>query len=177
MRILVLNGSPRSKGNTARLVGAFAAGARESGHTVQIEMVANKEIHGCLACEYCHGKGNGSCIQQDDMKTLYPAIREADMLVLASPIYYYTMTGQLISVLDRTYALGRLAHIKKTALILSSGSPNMYEAAIAQYRGIIAWWGAEDAGVFPVQGITHNHNLENTPPESLERLYQFGRSL
>lgn len=177
MRILVLNGSPRSKGNTARMVDAFAKGAREAGHTVQIETVANQEIHGCLACEYCHGKGNGACIQQDDMQALYPAIRDADMLVLASPIYYYTMTGQLISALDRTYALGRLSHIKKTALILSSGGPDMYDAPIAQYRGVIAWWGAEDAGIFPVQGLVRNHSLENTPPDSLEQLYQFGKGL
>lgn len=177
MDILVLNGSPRKQGNTARLINAFAKGAKEAGHTVQIEDVANKNIHGCIACEYCHEKGNGACIQQDDMQALYPAIREADMLVLASPIYYYTMTGQLISALDRTYALGRLTHIKKTALILSSGGPDMYTAPIAQDRGVIAWWGAEDTGIFPVQGLIRNHSLENTPLESLEQLYQFGKSL
>ncbi len=177
MHILVLNGSPRKRGNTARLVAAFAKGAEEAGHTVQIETVADKNIHGCIACEYCHENGKDSCIQKDDMQELYPEIQRADMLVLASPIYYYTMTGQLISTLDRTYALGRLTHIKKTALILSSGGPDMYDAAIAQYRGVIDWWGAENTGIFTVQGVVRNHSLENTPPDSLERLYQFGKEL
>lgn len=177
MKILVLNGSPRQNGNTSRLVNAFCKGATEAGNDVQIVNVANRKIYGCIACEYCHGAGHGTCVQQDDMQELYPLIREADMLVLASPIYYYTMTGQLISVLDRTYALGPWKHIKKTALILSSGAPNMYAAAITQYKGVVSWWGAKDAGIFTVPGITRSHDLENTPPENIEQLYQFGKSL
>lgn len=177
MKILVMNGSPRKNGNTARLVQAFEKGAEEAGHSVKIENVALKKIGGCKACEYCHDKENAICIQKDDMQDIYPAITEADMLVLASPIYYYTMTGQLISALNRTYALGRLAHIKKAALILSSGAPEMYESAIAQYRGVINWWGAVDAGIFTVPGIARSHSLENTGEEWLERLYEFGKGL
>lgn len=176
MNIVVLNGSPRKNGNTARLTAAFAKGAEEAGHSVQIIMVAAKNICGCTACEYCHTKEQGVCIQKDDMQDIYPAIQAADMLVLASPIYYYTMTGQLISALNRTYAFGRLTNIKKTALILCSGGPDMYDAAITQYKGVISWWGAKDEGIFTVQGIARNHSAENTPPESLERLYQFGKS-
>lgn len=111
------------------------------------------------------------------MQAIYPEIMAADMLVLASPIYYYTITGQLLCAINRTYALGRLTHIKKTALILSSGAAGMYEAPVAQYKGVINWWGAEDAGIFTVPGLTRSHALENTPPESLEDLYQFGKSL
>lgn len=93
--------------------------------------------------------------------------------------YYYSMTGPLISTLNRTYALGRLTHIKQTALILSSGSPNpeMYAAPITQYKGVVGWWGAVDAGVFTVPGVTHSHSLENIPEESLKQLYEFGKSL
>lgn len=177
MNILVLNGSPRQKGNTARLVRAFEKGAAGAGHSVSVEMVSLQNIKGCLACEYCHEKKPGECVQKDDMQALYPKIKAADMLVLASPIYYYTMTGQLISVLDRTYALGRLGHIRKTVLILSSGSPNMYDAAVSQYKGVIRWWGAEDAGIFAVPGIAHSHSLDNTPEESCRQLYEFGKGL
>ena len=95
MKILVLNGSPRPKGNTAALVEAFAAGARESGHQVHVIPVCRKRIAGCLACEYCHTKGNGRCIQQDDMQEVYPLLDEAEMLVLASPVYYHNFSGQL----------------------------------------------------------------------------------
>lgn len=177
MNILILNGSPRKNGNTARLIQAFEKGAKEAGHSVKTEMVALKEIHGCRACEYCHEKEKGVCIQKDDMQSVYPEIMAADMLVLASPIYYYAMTAQTIAALNRTYALGRLAHVKKTALILSSGAADMYEATIAQYKGVVQWWGASDAGIFTVPGLTRSHSLENTSEEWLERLYQFGRNL
>ena len=177
MKILVLNGSPRKNGNTARLVQAFERGAKEAGHSVKIENVALKKINGCKACEYCHEKEKAVCVQKDDMQDIYPKIKEADMLVMASPIYYYTMTGQIISALNRTYALGRLAHIKKTALILSSGAPDMYEAAVTQYKGVTGWGGAVDDGIFAVPGMVRSHSPENTGEEWLERLYQFGRNL
>ena len=104
MNILAWNGSPRKTGNTARLIASFAKGAEEAGHKVTIEQIAGQNIRGCLACEYCHDREKGVCIQRDDMQDLYPKIMDADMLVLASPIYYYIMTGQMISALNRTYA-------------------------------------------------------------------------
>ena len=70
MQILILNGSPRPKGNTAAMVEAFARGARENGHQVDAVNVCQKKIAGCLACEYCHQKGSDhqrQCVQQDDM--------------------------------------------------------------------------------------------------------------
>lgn len=87
MEILVLNGSPRPGGNTAGLVEAFSRGARDAGHTVTVVPVCQKKIAGCLACEYCHTKGERSCIQQDDMQQIYPLLDRAEMLVLASPRY------------------------------------------------------------------------------------------
>lgn len=71
MHILVLNGSPRPNGSTAAMVEAFAQGARASGHQVEVVLVCQKKIAGCLACEYCHTRGNGRCIQQDDMQQVY----------------------------------------------------------------------------------------------------------
>ena len=80
MKILILNGSPRPNGNTAAMVRAYAEGASEAGHTVQIVNVCQKKIAGCLACEYCHTKGGGKCIQQDDMQEVYPLLEEAEMI-------------------------------------------------------------------------------------------------
>ena len=96
MKILVLNGSPRPNGNTAALVSAFVEGAKENGHEVTVVPVCQKKIAGCLACEYCHTKGEGRCIQQDDMQEVYPVLAEAEMIVLASPVYYHSFTGQFI---------------------------------------------------------------------------------
>jgi multimeric flavodoxin WrbA len=126
MNILVLNGSPRLNGNTMDMITGFKAGAEETGHTVQIENVAHMNVHGCLACEYCHTKEKGICVQKDDMQKIYPEILAADMLVFASPIYYFTLSAQLQSVIHRTYAIGIPENIKKTVLIMSSGSAYVY---------------------------------------------------
>ncbi|MBQ5443034.1 MAG: flavodoxin family protein, partial [Oscillospiraceae bacterium] len=88
MKILILNGSPRPKGNTAQMAEAFRSGAESAGHEVTLLNVAHMNIKGCLACEYCHTRGNGACIQKDDMQQVYDALRDAEMLVLAAPIYY-----------------------------------------------------------------------------------------
>lgn len=122
MKILVLNGSPRPRGNTAAMVEAFTRGAEESGHEVSVVAVCQKKIAGCLGCEYCHTKGEGHCIQKDDMQAVYPLFQEAELLVLASPVYYFGFTGQLQCAISRLYAPGRSRCLKKTALMLSSGS-------------------------------------------------------
>lgn len=95
MNILILNGSPRPHGNTAAMVDAFVEGAKENGHNITVVPVCQKKIAGCLACEYCHTKGEGKCIQQDDMQAIYPVLEEAEMIVLASLVYYHSFTGQL----------------------------------------------------------------------------------
>lgn len=104
MRILVLNGSPRPEGNTKQMVDAFREGAASTGHKVDVVDVCRKKIAGCLACEYCHTKGNGVCVQKDDMQEVYSLLGEADMLVIASPIYYHGFSGQLKCTLDRLYS-------------------------------------------------------------------------
>ncbi len=151
MKIVVLNGSPRPKGNTAALIDAFKEGAESKGHEVSVLPVGTMKIGGCKGCEYCHTKGNGACVQKDDMAEVYPALAEAEMLVLASPVYYFGLTGQLQSVVSRFYAVMAPA-AKKWALLLTSGSPNVYGAIEAQYKGILNFIQAEDLGVFEYDG-------------------------
>ena len=151
MKIVVLNGSPRLKGNTAALIEAFKEGAEGKGHQVSVLQVGTMKIGGCKGCEYCHTKGGGTCIQKDDMAEVYPALAESDVLLLASPVYYHGLTGQLQSVVSRFYAVGAPA-AKKWALLLTSGSPNVYAAIETQYRGILGFIQAEDLGIFEYDG-------------------------
>ena len=72
MNILILQASPRANGNTAWMAEEYKKAAEAAGHQVTLVNVSRKKIAGCLACEYCHNKGNGSCIQKDDMQELYP---------------------------------------------------------------------------------------------------------
>ena len=147
MNIVILLGSPRAKGNTAWMAEEYRKAAEAAGHTVTLVDVAHKKIAGCLACEYCHGKGNGACIQKDDMQEIYPLLMEAEVLVLATPIYYFTMSAQIQAPIQRIYNMNKPGKLKKTALLASSYSPGVYDGAICEYRGIIGYWGVEDTGI------------------------------
>ena len=172
MKILVLNGSPHMNGATSDMVSSFSSGAAEAGHKVQIINVAHKKIGGCMACEYCHEKEKGVCVQKDDMQAIYPEILSADMLVFASPIYYFTLSAQLQAVIHRTYAIDIPKNVKKVALIMSSGSPYVYGPAIAQYyQSIVEYWGVENAGIYTANG------KQNKSEEKRQELYRFGKSL
>ena len=175
MKILVLNGSPRLHGNTAAMVTAFAKGAQENGHQVDVVNVCQKKIAGCLACEYCHKKNSGherQCVQQDDMQEVYPLLDEAEMIVLASPVYYHSFSGQLQCAINRIYALDKPKHLKKAALILSSGSDHVYSGAIYEYQNsFLSYLHLEDMGIFTA------YDEQNQSPEKMEELYQFGKSL
>ena len=151
MKIAILNGSPR-KQNTAAMVDAFAEGARAAGHEVEVIHVGKMKIGGCLGCEYCHGKGAGQCVQKDDMEKVMPAYRACDMIVFASPIYYFDMTAQLSAAIQRVYAIGKPARATKAALLLSAASPNPFEGAIASYRSMVGYMGLEDAGIITAAG-------------------------
>ncbi len=170
MKILVLNGSPRKGGSTAALVEAFREGAESKGHEVETVCVGRMKINGCLACEYCHGKGNGRCIQDDDMQAIYPRLEEAEMVLLASPVYYWSFSGQMQSCITRFYAPGAPA-ARKYALLLSSGSPGVYDAIISQYKAILGFIGAKDLGIKVFNG-------ENQKTEAnLAEMRAFGASL
>ena len=172
MNILVLNGSPRPNGNTAAMVSAFVEGAGENGHKITVVNVCQKKIAGCLACEYCHTKGNGKCVQQDDMQEVYPLLEEAQMIVLASPIYYHSFTGQLQCAINRIYALYKPKNLRKAALILSSGSNHMYGGAIYEYEhSFLSYLKLENMGIYTAYG------KENKSEEKLEELRLFGQGL
>jgi multimeric flavodoxin WrbA len=152
MKILVLNGSPRANGNTAAMVEAFKKGAEGKGNEVTVVEVAKKKIAGCLGCEYCHTKGEGACVQKDDMQEVYPLLAEADAVVYASPIYYFTMSGQMQCAISRFYAPMKPAKAKKAAMMLSSGSPGVYDAAIAQFNVMTGFMGMETVGIITANG-------------------------
>ena len=151
MKIAIFNGSPK-KGNTAAMVEAFKKGAEAAGHKVEVYHVGRMKIGGCLGCEYCHTKGQGTCIQKDDIEQIMPAYKEADMIVYASPIYYFAMTAQLYAAAQRIYAIGKPVKATKSALLLSSGSPGVYDGAIGTYKIMSGYLGMEDMGIITAAG-------------------------
>lgn len=175
MKILVLNGSPRKKGNTAAMISAFVKGAEENNHEVTVVNVCQKKIAGCMACEYCHQKESGherQCVQKDDMQEVYPLLDQAEMIVLASPIYYHGFSGQLQCAINRIYALDKPKHLKKAALILSSGSDHVYSGAIYEYQNsFLNYLELEDMGIYTL--VEERDRLE----DKAEEVYQFGKGL
>ena len=104
-KIVILNGSPRKQGNTSALVKAFTEGAESAGHTVTEFFLDGMSIHGCKGCFGGHSARECPCVQQDDMNQIYPAVKDCHVIVLATPLYYWNMSGQIRTAVDRLFAL------------------------------------------------------------------------
>ena len=170
MKITVLNGSPR-KQNTTFMVNAFKEGAEAAGHTVEEVQVGKMKIAGCLACEYCHGKGEGQCVQKDDFDKIRPALEDCDMVVFATPIYYFAMTAQIQAAIQRVYCMMKFPKATKAALLLSSMSPGVYDGAIASYKSMIGFMGIEDVGVITAK------DPENSSDELKAQIIEMAKGL
>ena len=170
MKVVILNGSPHANGNTKAMVEAFAKGAKGAGHEVVECPVGTMNIKGCLGCEYCHTKGEGKCVQKDDMEKVYPELASADVVVLASSVHYFSITGQLQSTIARFYAPGK-PKAQKYALLISSASPGVYAGIEGQYKSMIAYFKAEDIGIKEVCGD------DNKSEATLADIEAFGASI
>ena len=153
------------------MVDAFCEGAKEAGHEVEVLHVGKMKIGGCMGCEYCHTKGEGKCIQKDDMDKVMAAYLDADMIVYASPVYYFDVTAQLSAAMQRVYAIGKPPKATKAALLISSGSPNTGKGAITTYRDMLCYMQIEDAGVFTAAGD------ENKSEAKLAEIREFAKAL
>lgn len=171
MKIVVLQGSPRVNGNTARLVSKFKEGAESAGHEVDVVNVGSMKISGCTGCEYCHGAGNGECAIKDDMQKVYASLADAEMVVFASAVYYWSMTAQLQATLTRFYSIEHPAKATKYAVIVTSASPGVYDAIKSQFADVIDYFGAENVGMLTAFGS------ERTSESKLAEAFEFGKNI
>jgi multimeric flavodoxin WrbA len=102
-KVLILSASPRKGGNSDLLCDQFLLGAEESGNEAEKIFLRNRKINHCLACGACQSNG-GKCMQKDDMAEMLDKMIAADVLVMATPVYFYSMNGQMKTLIDRTYA-------------------------------------------------------------------------
>ena len=175
--IVVLTGSPRRGGSTDRLTAAFIEGAESAGKKVMSFHVADMNIAGCLGCNYCFGT-KGVCVLIDDMRTVLEAIKQADALVLASPIYYFSVSAQLKLAVDRTYALISVgAPVKKAALLVTcgDGSVKAAEGAVVTYKAICSYSKWEDAGIIVAPGLHKPDDIEGRA--ELDKARELGREI
>jgi len=176
MNILILSGSPRKDGNTELLAEAFAKGAAEH-HHVEIVSVRDYKVNPCLGCNACF-KTDRICAQKDDMATIYEKIGQADMLVIASPVYFYGISAQLKAVIDRLHnPIRDTFNIKKMALLLVGAAtlPELFNAILAEYNLCLKFFNMEDAGKVLVRGVKDKGDIKGT--HFLEDAYQLGASI
>ncbi len=176
MNILILNGSPRQGGNTEILAKTFAETAEQNGHSVQIINAYDIQVAPCLACTHCLNIEKGICIQKDSMEMIRPLFDAAEVIVFASPIYFFTISAQLKCVIDRFYAANKVGiGFKKSALLLDSHSPNVFDSAIAMFHGINRYLKWESLGIVTLDGMTAKGSASNDP--RLEEIRKIAASL
>jgi multimeric flavodoxin WrbA len=180
--ILIIKSSPRKNGNSSVLADQVALGAKEKGAQVESVQVDEMNIHPCDACDFCQ-ETNGVCVIQDDMQTLYPKIQHADVLVLASPIYWFTISAQLKLCIDRWYAFQPIRQEvwpgKKIGIVLTYGDSDPYDSgavnAIHTYQSMFRYLGVEIAGM--VYGSASDIGDAAKQPELMEKAYHLGEKL
>lgn len=175
--VLILEGSARPNGNSCLLADEFARGAAEAGCTVEKIAVARKKVAGCLGCNACQRNG-GSCVQRDDMPEIQEKMLDADVIVLASPIYFYSMPAQLKAVLDRSYAFFPQLAGKPFYFLITCAAPeaSFTETMLASLRGFTCCVpDAKEGGI--VLGVNAMDAGDVRKTDAPAQAYQLGRAL
>ena len=178
MKILILSGSPRKNGNSDCLCDEFLRGAQESGHEVEKIRVAEKKISPCLACDFCK-KNGGRCALNDGMAEILEKIIACDCLVLASPVYFYSICAQLKAVIDRTVA--RWTEIKNKQLYYittaAEAEPTTPETTLACFKGFAdCIEGSVEAGCLIGDGVYEKGDVSDRK-DLLQAAYEMGKSV
>lgn len=182
-KICILNGSPRINGNTKELIKYFTKGAETVGHEVTCFDLQKMNIHGCLGC--CNGGKNedAPCVQKDDMSQIYPVYKTANIIVLASPMYYWGITGQLKCAFDRLFAIAELnpnyENPQKECILLMASEGNTsdnFAPVKAFYEGLISHLGWKNLGIVYAGGNMNISDILNKP-EQLKQAEDLGKSI
>jgi multimeric flavodoxin WrbA len=189
-RILVVVGSGIKKGNTDKLADAFIKGAEEAGHIVTKVFLGDKTINGCTGCNACRwGK---PCVLKDDMQDIYPLYQQCDTVVLASPLYFWTITARIKAFLERLYAVaeedlnppkGRYEkHAEKDCALLMTAADDLFwtfEHAVSYYRfNCVNYLGWKHKGMVLAGGCGGSPTERQIDKTGhLQTAYQLGKSI
>lgn len=177
MKVLCLLGSPRKDGNTAALLNSLIMGLNENSKAdVESIYLHGLKISPCSSCDACHILPDAQCAIKDDMQYLYPKVEKADIIVFATPIYWWNVSAQVKLFIDRLYGAHNLK-CKKTVLLMTYGgeSPNNGPELIEKtFREICDWLRIELINVLGV--YTGDCHVKDNP-KALENSYKIGKSL
>lgn len=175
-KVLILSGSPRKNGNSDILCDEFARGAAEAGNHVKKIRVAEKNIGFCRACYAC--RGTGVCAIKDDMAEVLQKMIDADVLVLASPVYFYSIDAQLKALIDRTVARWLDVKNKEFYYIVTAADSGKEaaETTLACFRGYADCVdGAIEKGVIYGMGVYEKGKVKDTA--AMKEAYEMGRNV
>lgn len=182
-RVVSILGSPRRKGNSATLAENVGLGAQSAGAEVETYFIHGMNIRPCDACGACHEKANTACIIDDDMRKIYPKLHRADALVIASPIYWFTVSAQTKLFIDRCYSLWNSGEYalkgKRVGIVLTyedadpfvSGAVN----AIRTFQDIFAYVNASVVGM--VYGRAAEPGEIATDTQLMDKAFELGKRL
>ncbi len=179
-KIVILNGSPRKNGNTSALVRKFTEGAESAGHTVTEFFLDKMNINGCKGCFGGHSSRECPYVQKDDMMQIYPAVKDCDVIVLATPLYYWNMSGQIRTAIDRLFALeendgNRLRGHGRASALLMAAEGNGFEDVLTYYDHLMQHLKWENLGHVLAGGNGDAGDIAGKP--ELEQAYALGKSI
>ena len=177
-KVLILSGSPRKRGNSDILCDEFAKGAKDSGNQVEKIFVAEKDISACTGCYYCK-KSGGRCVFNDDMGEILQKIIDCDVLVLSSPVYFYSISSQLKKVIDRTVARWTEIANKDLYYIATAAEAerDTLDTTLACFHGFARCInGYEEKGTLYGKGVYEKGDVLNRP-ELMLIAYEMGESV
>ncbi|MFV0361906.1 MAG: flavodoxin family protein [Suipraeoptans sp.] len=176
-KVLILSSSPRKNGNSNILCEQFSKGAAKAGHSIEKIDVHNLKINYCTGCSVCQSNG-GSCVFNDDMNNVLEKMIRADVIVLATPVYFYSMTASLKALIDRTFSAFMKMSGKDFYYIVTCGGnmPYYLKSTLACLKGFVAC--CPDSNE---KGVVYGHNaMEAGAVESLpvmQEAYKMGKSI
>jgi len=182
-KVVIVMGSPRKNGNSATLAQSVAEGARAAGADVESFYLHEMDIKPCTACDVCREDTATDCNIDDDMQSLYPKLRQADALVIASPIYWFTVAAQTKLFMDRCYALGgpqgNALKGKRIGIILTYGDSDPFNSgavnALRTFQDAFAYIGSHIVGM--VYGSASEAGEIKTNRDLMGKAYRLGKQL
>ena len=179
-KILVVTGCGIKGGNTDRLSDAFIRGAKEAGHEVEKAFLGELQIEDCRGCGACQVNGH-KCVIRDDMQDLIVEFQKADTIVLASPLYFWTVTARLKAFIDRLYAISTNDQYPKKdfALLMTAGDdyPETFTPVLNYYRALVKALNWTNLGEITIGGCASVPGERRIKEEALLQAEQFGKSI
>lgn len=175
-KILILSTSPRPKGNSDSLCDQFLLGAQEAGHEVEKIRTAEKKINYCKGCGTCYN--SQKCHQKDDMAEILEKMIAADVIVMATPVYFYAMSGQMKTLIDRTVARYTEIINKNFYLLIAAADSNKQaiERTVDGFRGFLNCLdNADEKGIVYGLGAWQLGDIKNNP--AMREAYEMGKSI